>query len=295
MKYDSAHRLLSKIGTVLLSVALSGCADRFVLHPSTQHIDASGARRIEVAAPSGAVEVWTIRSVTSNDREPEAFVLGFVGNESRAETDVKALAAQWSQRIVEIWVVNYPGYGGSSGAARIRSLAPAALAVYDSLKERAGGRPIFISAHSLGTIVALCVAARRPVNGLVLSNAPPLRNLILGRYGWWNLWLGAGPIALQVPDELDSIANGRRIKVPAVFILGDADHFVAPKYQQMVVEAFAGPKRLLHVSNGGHNDPIEGDTLARVKVMLDWLWSQVSTEPPTTRNSDGIELPIAVR
>jgi hypothetical protein len=40
------------------------------------------------------------------------------------------------------------------------------------------------------------VAANRPCAGLVLTNPPPLRNMILQRFGWWNLWLLATPVAL---------------------------------------------------------------------------------------------------
>ena len=52
------------------------------------------------------------------------------------------------------------------------------------------------------------VAANRPVAAIVLQNPPPLRQLILGHYGWWNLWLIATPVALGVPSELDSLNIG---------------------------------------------------------------------------------------
>src|SRR5205814_930955 len=84
----------------------------------------------------------------------------------------------------------------------------AGLAAFDALKAKADDKPIYVFGASIGSAVALHVAANRDVRGLVLHNPPPLRQIILRNYGWWNLWLLAGPVALQIPRDLDSIACG---------------------------------------------------------------------------------------
>src|SRR5437899_673838 len=76
---------------------------------------------------------------------------------------------------VEIWAVNYPGFGGSSGPAQLRLIPSAALAAFDALQSKAGTRPIIVFGTSLGATVALHVAAHRNVHGIVLHNPPPLR------------------------------------------------------------------------------------------------------------------------
>ena len=38
--------------------------------------------------------------------------------------------------------------------------------------------------------------------------------MILRRFGWWNLWLLAGPVALQIPMDLDSIADLHSLVAP---------------------------------------------------------------------------------
>src|SRR2546429_8018272 len=63
-------------------------------------------------------------------------------------------------------------------------------------------------------------AARRRVGGLFLKNPPPLREMILRRFGWWNLWLLAGPVAVAISRGLDSIANAKGIQGAAIFFLG---------------------------------------------------------------------------
>lgn len=180
-------------------------------------------------------------------------------------------AEAWDHRAVEIWGVNYPGFGGSSGPARLDLLAPAAIAAFDALKERSGSKPIILFGASIGTTAALHVAANRVVTGVVLHNPPALRQMILRQFGWWNLWLLAGPIALKIPPELDSIANARQTHAPAVFLLAQNDEVVAPKYQQLVVNAYAGEKRIVNLAGAHHNSPIEGAVIADVHKAYDWL------------------------
>jgi pimeloyl-ACP methyl ester carboxylesterase len=206
-------------------------------------------------------------------------VLQFIGNADRAENAAVRAASQWDAHPVEVWAVNYPAFGGSTGPVSMKGSAAASLAAYDALAARAAGRPIFLSGISLGTAAALHVASQRPVAGLVLHNPPPLRQLILGRFGWWNLWLLAGPVACGVPSELDSLGNAAKVNAPAVFVLAGADEIVSPKYQRMVVDAYAGEKRRIDLAGANHNDLPEGQGEQDLKAGIDWLWARAVGGP----------------
>ena len=95
--------------------------------------------------------------------------------------------------------------------------------------------------------------------------------MILRQFGWWNLWLLAGPVALQIPRNLDSIANARAIRAPAIFLLAEKDEVVAPRFHRLVVNAYAGEKRVITLRGAFHNDPIQGAALADFHQALDWL------------------------
>lgn len=265
-------------------LAMTGCADFFLLHPSRQPIAPRGARAIDVPTPDGgAVQVWTARADPGPPAEPpDAFLLVFIGNADRAEGAVHFGVEQAGRRRIEVWAMNYPGYGGSTGAARLRAIGPAALATYDAARARAGDRPIYVSGISIGNAAALHVAARRPVAGAILTNPPPLRRLLLGNYGWWNLWLAAGPLALSIPDELDTLANGRKCTAPAVFVLAGSDRIIPPKYQQMVAYAYAGEKRLVHVAGADHNDPLSGPAAIEAARAIDWMFDRTMPSPQGT-------------
>ncbi len=198
-------RLLA-IGVVYLAVIFFGhLADHLILFPTTAPIDARGAVRKTIAFESGDLEIWTAQSHrTRRQGFANLFILHFYGNADRADRWVADEAEMWNDRAVEIRGMNYPGFGRSTGPARLSKMGPAALAAFDELKSNAGDRPIVLFGASIGTAAALHVAASRPgeIAGLILHNPPPLREMILRHFGWWNLWLLAGPVALQIPRDL---------------------------------------------------------------------------------------------
>lgn len=264
--------LLILLGGYTLLMLFGGCANKFILFPSQGAMDAVTAKKVLVpTSPDQNVEVWVDRSPGARSAEPQAYSIEFTGNATRAEQVATYASLRWGTKPVEVWMVNYPGYGGSSGAADLAAIPPAALAVYDHVAKIAGGKPIYLAGNSLGTTAALYLATQRPTAGLILQNPPAIRKLILSKFGWWNLWLLAGPVALQVPNDLDSPANASKSKAPAIFILADDDDFVIPSNQRKVVDAYAGPKQEIHMP-GGHNDSIQGQGEKELQKQLDWLW-----------------------
>jgi pimeloyl-ACP methyl ester carboxylesterase len=253
-------------------IALAPLSDRLVLFPTTDRINAGAAIRKPIPFEGGELEIWTAASKLAQQRgQPQIYVLRFYGNADRADRWVAAEAEMWNNRAIEVWGVNYPGFGGSTGPARLARLGPAALAASDALKREARDRPIIVFGASLGTTTALHIAAHRQVAGLILHNPPALRQIILRQFGWWNLWLLAGPMAQKIPADLDSIANARAVRVPAIFLLAERDEVIAPRFQRLVVKAYAGEKRVIPLAGAGHNSPLEGAALTEFHNGLDWL------------------------
>jgi len=266
---------------VQLFVYFKGCASSFLLYPSTDHHNAMGATSRPVETENGRLEVWAFRTKACRDAEPLAYVLSFCGNGSRAEDMAWWTAERWRNRPVEVWSLNYPGYGGSEGAAALNKIPPAALATYDSLRAVAKDRPIFIDSDSLGTAASIYVAAKRPVVAMILKNPPPLRSLVFQRHGWWNLWLLATPVALQIPAELNAPTMGPYVNIPACFLLSDHDEVVPPRYHDMVVKAYAGPTLVIDLPYAGHNSPVDAQSEKKVQAWLEQQWSRVfpATQP----------------
>jgi uncharacterized protein len=254
--------------------------DHLILFPTRTPINAGGAVRKTIPFENGQLEVWIAQSHLARSKgSPDIYVLRFYGNADRAERWPAEEAEMWNDRGIEVWGLNYPGFGGSTGPARLSKIGPAALAAFDELRRHAGQRPIVPFGTSIGATAALHVAACRPagIAGLILQNPPPLREMILRRFGWWNLWLLAGPVALQIPKDLDSIANAKAINARAIFLLAQKDEVVPPHYHRLVVDVYAGEKRVISVRGAHHNDPIEGTTLVDLSNALGWLLAKATS------------------
>jgi hypothetical protein len=78
-------------------------------------------------------------------------------------------------------------------------------------------------------------------------------------------------VAFQIPRDLDCIANARATRTPAIFLSADRDEIVAPRFHRLVVDAYAGEKRIIQLHRAHHNDPIEGTALVELNEGLDWL------------------------
>jgi pimeloyl-ACP methyl ester carboxylesterase len=254
--------------------------DHLILFPTRAPIDPGGADRKMVPFQNGDLEVWTAKSRRTQEQgRADVFILRFYGNADRADRWAALEAEMWNDRAVEIWGMNYPGFGGSTGPARLTRIGPAAVTAFDELKRYAGNRPIVAYGASIGATAALHVGTSRPagIAGLILHNPPPLREMILRHFGWWNLWLLAGPVALQIPRDLDSIANARASRAPAIFLLAEKDEIVAPRFHRLIVEAYAGEKRVIGLSGAYHNDPVEGTALADLNDALGWLLAEAKS------------------
>jgi pimeloyl-ACP methyl ester carboxylesterase len=275
VKRRPPYFLLAVLAAYILMMFCTPLADQLILFPTTQRIDAGGATRQAVPFQNGELEIWTARSRLAQQRnQVDAYVLRFYGNADRAERWVAFEADAFGERSIEVWGMNYPGFGGSAGPARLVRMSPAGLAAFDALKSKAGNQPIMVFGTSIGSTVALHIAANREIGGLVLHNPTPLRQLALRKYGWWNLWLLAGPVALRIPPELDTIANSKRIHAPAIFLLAENDEIVPPKFQRLVVDSFAGEKKVITLPGAYHNSPIEGAVVAEIHHAYDWLFGR---------------------
>lgn len=244
-------------------------ADRLILFPSTEPLSTPAERKVL----GSGLELWLHRRPARKAPVRPLRVLHFIGNASRAEWEAPGVLELFPDDLdVSAWTLNYPGYGGSPGPARLATIPEAALAAFDSLAAEAGPSAEWIvSGNSLGTAAALHVATHRTARALLLQNPPPIQNMILTRFGWWNLWIVALPVSLAVPRELDSLRSAPLARAPALFLCADRDEVVPPPYQRKVVESYGGPWKRVLLEGAGHNDPVPVAQVAQVRETLDWL------------------------
>ena len=99
--------------SLYVSVSLFGSLpDHLILFPTTVPLDAHGAVRKLLPFQNGELEMWMARSRLARQHDrAEIYVLRFYGNADRADRWVAAEAEAWNERAVEVWGMNYPGFG----------------------------------------------------------------------------------------------------------------------------------------------------------------------------------------
>ena len=87
---------------------------------------------------------------------------------------------------------------------------------------------------------------------------------------------GTGGIANSA--DLDSIANAAQCMRRRFFCWPEQDEIVAARFQRLVVDAYAGEKRVISLRGAHHNSPIEGAALADFTKLSTGYCREAKTE-----------------
>lgn len=148
-------------------------------------------------------------------------------------------------------LVTYRGYPGSTGRPSEAGLHLDADTAYAWLRQRFPPRRIVLYGESLGSGVAVRLAAERPVGGLVLD-APftSAADVAAGRF--WFM-----PVRLLMRDQYRSAERVGRVRAPLLVLHGDADRVVPFALGERLFAAAPEPKRLVRIAGGDHLGNLE--------------------------------------
>lgn len=262
-----------------VDISIARLVDRLVLDPSRYSIDAEGLEPKRIETPFGFVEAWCCDSLEGRAGDYDLVAIKFPGAGGRAERSSPHPFELWEGLNARVWTINHHGYGASSATASLRKLANTCDAVWQHVETRHPSKKIVLVGNSLGCLSACYLAARYPAAGLYLRNPPPIAQLIRDRprYNWWNFGF-AKYIARQIPDELDAVANAAKSRCPALFVCSEKDSLVPARFQQLICEQYAGPKRTFVIENARHHDRIPARQEQEFLKAIDWLQDKVSVD-----------------
>jgi uncharacterized protein len=157
---------------------------------------------------------------------------------------------------VNLFIVDYRGYGRSEGGPGVDVLKQDALELHRVLTEDRGVPPeqVIVHGHSMGSFVATHVAAEREVGALVLESPVTdvdgwTRALIPGIFRWF--------VAFDVPPSLAGESNLERvarIEQPSLFLVGSKDPITPPKLTAELFAASAATTKVQQVIEGGEHN-----------------------------------------
>ena len=158
------------------------------------------------------------------------------------------LYAPLHRRGHSIFFLDYRGYGGSEGSPTEEGLARDADAAVGWLQQHAAAKRVFYFGESLGSSVALGLAARHAPAGLILQSG----GLDLGAVGQGHYPFL--PVKWIMHDRFDGRTSAKQISSPALVIHGATDRIVPIKHGRRLHDALPDKTSWLEIPNAGHND-----------------------------------------
>ncbi|HXZ50547.1 MAG TPA: alpha/beta hydrolase [Burkholderiales bacterium] len=193
-----------------------------------------------VDAPDGTrLHAWSLGS------GPD-LVLYFGGNAEDVSWMIDAAAAQAPD--VSWLLTDYRGYGASQGSPSEKNLVSDALVWHRyAVQELHAGR-IFALGRSLGSGVAVGLAARRQLAGVILVTPFDSLTAVAQRYYPYL------PVKWLLQHPFDSLSLAPRIDFGMLCLMAGRDEVIPPAHAERLYQAWGGPKRKLVLAGARHNE-----------------------------------------
>jgi fermentation-respiration switch protein FrsA (DUF1100 family) len=144
--------------------------------------------------------------------------------------------------------LSYRGYAGSTGQPSEAGLLQDAAAAYEFTAARYEAARIVAWGFSLGTGVAVALAAERPVGKLILE-APYTSTAEVAAAQFRIV-----PVRWLMKDQFHSDLRIARVTAPLLIMHGERDPAISISFGERLFALAHDPKQLVRFPNGGHED-----------------------------------------
>jgi pimeloyl-ACP methyl ester carboxylesterase len=145
-----------------------------------------------------------------------------------------------------IFLMNYRGYGGSSGSPSETGLFSDGLALFDHVRKRY--TDISVMGRSLGTGIAVYLAAERPARRLVLVT--PFDSMVRLAKTYYPFV----PVNLLLKDRYDSVSRAAELEAEILVIIAEHDEVIPRQSSEALVRALPAERTQVDIVPGsGHN------------------------------------------
>jgi pimeloyl-ACP methyl ester carboxylesterase len=172
------------------------------------------------------------------DKKKQKTILYYGGNAEDLAGHCEVFFENFSANVL---MMNYRGYGTSEGKPGEKEIIADAIAMYDLFCKETDTSPenIFLMGRSLGSGVAVQVAAARPAAGIILVT--PYEGIYeIARFQY--PWL---PAKWILRHTFRSIDYAPKIKTPALVLLATYDEVIPVESGRRLGEAWGGSKGII--------------------------------------------------
>jgi fermentation-respiration switch protein FrsA (DUF1100 family) len=163
-----------------------------------------------------------------------------------------------------VLIVDYPGYGRSTGSPSEAGCYAAADAAYAWLTDetKVPAARVVLFGESLGGGVAVDLASRRPHRALVLWNGfTSVPDVAQDVFPWL-------PVRYLVRNRFDSLRKIGACRRPVFMSHGTADSIIPFRFGERLFQAANEPKQFYAIRGGDHNDPLNPTCLDALREFL---------------------------
>ena len=164
-------------------------------------------------------------------------------------------------------MLSYRGYGGSGGKpTEANNVADARLAYKWLVEQSVQPAEIVVYGESLGSGVAVQLAERETVGGVILD-APYTSIADVGARLYPYL-----PVQTFILDRYDSLSRIARINAPLLIVHGDQDDLIPISMGRRLFEHAKEPRQFSPIVGGGHADHWMFGSYDVIHGWLDGTW-----------------------
>jgi fermentation-respiration switch protein FrsA (DUF1100 family) len=207
---------------------------------------------------------WFVQSLRAN----APAVLFFHGNAGNISHRMDKLRL-FQELGVDVLIIDYRGYGRSTGKPDEQGTYRDAKAAYDHLTKTLKRPPqtVIVYGESLGAAMAVDLATKVPVGGVILEE-PFTSTGDVGQRMFPYM-----PVRWLVRNKYDNLAKMPQLKAPLLIFHSWDDEMFPLSFAQRLLSAAPSPKQLIEL-RGSHNDAfLVSATIHRqgLKTFLDNL------------------------
>ena len=213
------------------------------IHTTPAQAGLPQAEEVSLTASDGTqIIAW---HVAPRDNKP--VILYFHGNGGALRYRIERFRTLVSDGIGLV-ALEYRGYGGSGGTPSETGLIEDGEAAYAFAAAHYPTQQLVLWGESLGTAIAVAVAAEKPV-GRVILEAPFTSAAAVASLHYWYM-----PVRLLMKDQYRSDERIGKITAPVLILHGVHDRTVPFAMGERMFDLSKAPRHIVRFLDGGHED-----------------------------------------
>jgi len=212
----------------------------FIYFPTPESRNAM-AEDLRLNLDGATVQVWRLAA------GKEDAIIYFGGNAEDVAQNIEQFSRIFPDKA--IYLVNYRGYGASTGAPSEAAIVADAQAIFDHVSPAHSS--ISVVGRSLGSGVAIFLAATRNADRLVLVT--PYDSIAKLAQASFPIF----PVFAILQDKYDSLSHASSISIPTLILIAERDEFIPMKSSRNLAAALDPSRTTVNIIGKATHNTIQ--------------------------------------